>query len=215
MGDSGAMLLGLLLATSTISLTGQIDTSALQEGPAGLVPAILPLVLPLAILALPFLDLTMAFVRRTYAGRWWFLPDKQHLHHRLLERGHSQRRAVMLMYVWSALVSFGVIVLGLVRTDRQWTVVAAIAVLRPGAAVDHARPPRTPQGPGDHLRPCPDVRGRSSHRSGLSRSPRLAVPGRARRGWARAQAVAVLVFPDAARAGQRLRSATWPRTDHE
>jgi UDP-GlcNAc:undecaprenyl-phosphate GlcNAc-1-phosphate transferase len=128
MGDSGAMLLGLLLATSTISLTGQIDTSALQEGPAGLVPAILPLVLPLAILALPFLDLSMAFVRRTYAGRWWFLPDKQHLHHRLLERGHSQRRAVMLMYVWSALVSFGVIVLGLVRTDRQWTVVMVIAV---------------------------------------------------------------------------------------
>ena len=57
------------------------------------------LVLPLAILALPFLDLTMAFLRRTYAGRWWFLPDKQHLHHRLLERGHSQRRAVLLMYV--------------------------------------------------------------------------------------------------------------------
>jgi UDP-GlcNAc:undecaprenyl-phosphate GlcNAc-1-phosphate transferase len=128
MGDSGAMLLGLLLATSTISLTGQIDTSALQDGPAGLVPAILPLVLPLAILALPFLDLTMAFIRRTYAGRWWFVADKQHLHHRLLQRGHSQRRAVLLMYVWSALVSFGVIVLSLVRTDRQWTVVAAVAV---------------------------------------------------------------------------------------
>jgi UDP-GlcNAc:undecaprenyl-phosphate/decaprenyl-phosphate GlcNAc-1-phosphate transferase len=128
MGDSGAMLLGLLLATSTISLTGQIDTSSLQEGPAGLVPAILPLVLPLAILALPFLDLTMAFVRRTYAGRWWFLPDKQHLHHRLLERGHSQRRAVLLMYIWSALVSCGVIVLSRVRTDQQWTVVAAVAV---------------------------------------------------------------------------------------
>src|SRR3712207_5849772 len=122
------MLLGLLLATSTISLTGQIDTSALQDGPAGLVPAILPLVLPLAILALPFLDLTMAFIRRTYAGRWWFVADKQHLHHRLLQRGHSQRRAVLLMYVWSALVSSGVIVLSVVRTDRQWTVVTAVAV---------------------------------------------------------------------------------------
>jgi UDP-GlcNAc:undecaprenyl-phosphate GlcNAc-1-phosphate transferase len=69
----------------------------------------------------------LAFIRRTYAGRWWFVADKQHLHHRLLERGHSQRRAVMLMYIWSALVSFGVIVLGLVRGDRQWTVVAAVA----------------------------------------------------------------------------------------
>ena len=85
--------------------------------------------LPLAILALPFLDLTMAFIRRTYAGRWWFLPDKQHLHHRLLERGHSQRRAVLLMYVWSALVSFGVIVLGVVQTDRQWQVVAVVLLI--------------------------------------------------------------------------------------
>jgi UDP-GlcNAc:undecaprenyl-phosphate GlcNAc-1-phosphate transferase len=126
MGDSGAMLLGLLLATSTISLTGQIDTSQLQEG---LVPTVLPLVLPLAILALPFLDLVLAFVRRTYAGKWWFVADKQHLHHRLLQRGHSQRRAVLLMYIWSALVSFGVIVLGLVRGDAQWTVVAVCAVL--------------------------------------------------------------------------------------
>jgi UDP-GlcNAc:undecaprenyl-phosphate GlcNAc-1-phosphate transferase len=126
MGDSGAMLLGLLLATSTISLTGQIDSSQLAD--RGVVPTVLPLVLPLAILALPFLDLTLAFIRRTYAGRWWFVADKQHLHHRLLERGHSQRRAVLLMYVWSALVSFGVIVLGLVRTDRQWAVVATVAV---------------------------------------------------------------------------------------
>jgi UDP-GlcNAc:undecaprenyl-phosphate GlcNAc-1-phosphate transferase len=125
MGDSGAMLLGLLLATSTISLTGQIDSSQLEDGSGGLVPTVLPLVLPLAILALPFLDVTLAFIRRTYAGRWWFVADKQHLHHRLLERGHSQRRAVMLMYVWSALVSFGVIALGLLRS---WQVIAVIAV---------------------------------------------------------------------------------------
>ena len=129
MGDSGAMLLGLLLATSTVSLTGQLDPSQLGDGQSGLVPLVLPLVLPLAILALPFLDLSMAFIRRTYAGRWWFLPDKQHLHHRLLERGHSQRRAVLLMYVWSALVSFGVSVLGLVRTDRQWQVVAVVLLI--------------------------------------------------------------------------------------
>ncbi len=125
MGDSGAMLLGLLLATSTISFTGQIDPSQLSE--RGVVPTVLPLVLPLAILALPFLDLMLAFIRRTYAGRWWFVADKQHLHHRLLERGHSQRRAVLLMYIWSALVSCGVIVLGFVSTDRQWAVVATTA----------------------------------------------------------------------------------------
>jgi len=129
MGDSGAMLLGLLLATSTISLTGQIDPSPLQDNNRGLLPTVLPLVLPLAILALPFLDLVLAFVRRTYAGRWWFVADKQHLHHRLLERGHSQRRAVLLMYIWSALVSFGVVVLGLVTSDQQWAVVAVTAII--------------------------------------------------------------------------------------
>jgi UDP-GlcNAc:undecaprenyl-phosphate GlcNAc-1-phosphate transferase len=129
MGDSGAMLLGLLLATSSISLTGQLDPSQLGDGQSGLMPLVLPLILPLAILALPFLDLTMAFVRRTYAGRWWFLPDKQHLHHRLLERGHSQRRAVLLMYVWSALVSFGVACLGLVPTEWQWRVVGVVVLL--------------------------------------------------------------------------------------
>ena len=128
MGDSGAMLLGLLLATSTISLTGQIDTSQFENGSGGLLPTVLPLVLPLAILALPFLDLTLAYIRRTYAGRWWFLPDKQHLHHRLLERGHSQRNAVMLMYAWSALVSFGVIALGLFRA-RDWQPPAVVATM--------------------------------------------------------------------------------------
>ena len=69
MGDSGAMLLGLLLATSTISLTGRSTPPQLQDGRGGLVPTVLPLVLPLAILALPFLDLVLAFIRRTYAGK--------------------------------------------------------------------------------------------------------------------------------------------------
>jgi UDP-GlcNAc:undecaprenyl-phosphate GlcNAc-1-phosphate transferase len=130
MGDSGAMLLGLLLATSTISLTGQIDTSQLADGSGRLLPTVLPLILPLAILALPFLDLVLAFVRRTYAGKWWFVADKQHLHHRLLERGHSQRRAVLLMYGWSALVSFGVIALGLLRSSewQQPVVVSGLVI---------------------------------------------------------------------------------------
>nr|WP_239579063.1 MraY family glycosyltransferase [Microlunatus panaciterrae] len=126
MGDSGAMLLGLLLACSSVSLTGQIDSNQLSGGSGGLIPAILPLVLPLAILALPFLDVMLAYIRRTKAGTWWFVADKQHLHHRLIERGHSQRRAVLLMYVWSALVSFGVIAFGLVRS---WKVAVVILVL--------------------------------------------------------------------------------------
>lgn len=128
MGDSGALLLGLLLATSTVSLTGQMDAEQVQDA-ADLIPAYLPLVLPLAILALPFLDLTLAVIRRTYAGRWWFVADKQHLHHRLLDRGHSQRSAVLVMYVWTAVISGAVVALGLLRSWWVLAVAAAVAAL--------------------------------------------------------------------------------------
>ncbi len=79
MGDSGSMLIGLLLAASTVSLTGQVDvvTQYQQYG------AFLPLLLPFAILLVPFADLVLAVARRTKQGRAPWSPDKQHLHHRL------------------------------------------------------------------------------------------------------------------------------------
>jgi UDP-GlcNAc:undecaprenyl-phosphate/decaprenyl-phosphate GlcNAc-1-phosphate transferase len=128
MGDSGALLIGLMLAASTISLTGQMDSKAIPYEPGGssLLPTLLPLVLPVAVLAIPALDLTMAYIRRTKAGRSPMAADKQHLHHRLLERGHSHRRAVLLMYLWTALIGFGVVVLGLVLA--WWTVLLVLAV---------------------------------------------------------------------------------------
>ena len=69
-------------------------------------PVLLPLLLPLAVLAVPIIDLLLAIVRRTRAGRSPFAPDKAHLHHRLLEIGHSHRRAVLIMYFWTALLAF-------------------------------------------------------------------------------------------------------------
>lgn len=129
MGDSGALLLGLLMASSTISLTGQIDSSALTASGGGLVPAYLPIILPLAIMALPLLDLVLAYVRRTNAGRWWFVADKQHLHHRLLQRGHSTVRAVVVMYAWAAVLSFGTVLVGLATSWTSVLVVAGGAVL--------------------------------------------------------------------------------------
>ncbi|MDO5287001.1 MAG: MraY family glycosyltransferase, partial [Actinomycetia bacterium] len=145
MGDSGAMLLGLLLATSTVSLTGQMDPAALADQ-RGLLTAYLPILLPVAILALPVLDLVMAYVRRTIAGKWWFHADKMHLHHRLLHRGHSQTRAVLVMYLWTALLSFGAIAVGL--AEQGWVValvlglvaVAVVLTLVPG----HRRTRREP-----------------------------------------------------------------------
>lgn len=107
MGDTGSMLIGLLLAASAITLSGRIDPSAVRG--ELLVPAILPLLLPLAVLAVPLIDVGLAVVRRTRRGRSPFAPDKEHLHHRLLELGHSQRRAVTLMYAWTALIAFSAV----------------------------------------------------------------------------------------------------------
>jgi len=103
MGDTGSMLLGLLLAAGTITLSGQVDPSALTTG--ALIPTLLPIALPIAVMAIPLVDLFLAVIRRTRAGRNPFAPDKQHLHHRLLEMGHSQGRAVLLMYAWTGLVA--------------------------------------------------------------------------------------------------------------
>lgn len=125
MGDSGAMLLGLLLATSTVSLTGQIDPEQISASGGDLLPAYLPLVLPVAVIALPLLDVAAAYIRRTIRGTWWFVADRQHLHHRLMRRGHSQRRAVIVMYLWSALISFGVIAVFL---TQSWYVVGGCGV---------------------------------------------------------------------------------------
>ena len=125
MGDSGSMLIGLLLAASMITLTGQVSPGAVNDAP--LAPALLPLLLPVLVLAVPFADLVLAVVRRTRAGRSPFSPDKRHLHHRLLEIGHSHVRAVMIMYAWSGLLAFGVLVLALV--PGPWPKVAFALVL--------------------------------------------------------------------------------------
>ena len=117
MGDSGALLIGFMLACSAISLTGRFSPTTLENGVRGadasLLPALLPLILPIAVLIVPFVDMGLAVVRRTRAGRSPMAPDKKHLHHRLLEIGHSQRRAVIVMYLWAGLVAFGVVLMSL------------------------------------------------------------------------------------------------------
>ena len=111
MGDSGSMLIGLVLAGSALTLTGQFAAVDISQGAGGsqasLLPTLLPIILPISILIVPFADLVLAVVRRTRAGRSPFAPDKEHLHHRLLEIGHSHRRAVLIMWLWAALIAFG------------------------------------------------------------------------------------------------------------
>jgi UDP-GlcNAc:undecaprenyl-phosphate GlcNAc-1-phosphate transferase len=100
MGDSGSMLIGLVIAAAGIQVTGQIDVAVVNTRQS--FPAFLPILLPVAVLLLPLLDMGLAVVRRVGSGKSPFHPDRMHLHHRMLALGHSHRRAVIILYVWTA-----------------------------------------------------------------------------------------------------------------
>ncbi len=144
MGDSGSMLLGFLLSTSVISLTGQLDPSRIRAESAGLASAWLPLLLPFAVMALPVIDLVTAYVRRTRAGRWWFHADKAHLHHRMVNLGHSHRVAVALLWLWSSVIAFGVVVVGV--TGAWWAWLGLVAGLAAAAVLTWRPRRRVPAG---------------------------------------------------------------------
>ena len=103
MGDSGSMFLGLLLAASAITLTGQIDANAVFAEEIG--PAALPLLLPFAVLAVPLLDFALAVLRRIRKGKSPFAPDKEHLHHKLMQLGNSQARTTVILYFITAMLA--------------------------------------------------------------------------------------------------------------
>jgi UDP-GlcNAc:undecaprenyl-phosphate GlcNAc-1-phosphate transferase len=115
MGDTGSMLLGLLLAYAPISGINYLPEANLTSQ-INRYPVILPLLLPAALLIIPYADLLLAVVRRTKAGRSPFAPDRKHLHHRLLDIGHSQRTSVLIMYLWAAVFSGSVVWLSVEKT---------------------------------------------------------------------------------------------------
>jgi UDP-GlcNAc:undecaprenyl-phosphate GlcNAc-1-phosphate transferase len=105
MGDTGSMLLGLVLSAATVSLIGQQDPTVYGGSDEPLFPTLLPLLLPVAVLMVPMIDLLLAVIRRTRGRQAPWTPDKRHLHHRLLMLGHSHARAVLLMYLWTGLIA--------------------------------------------------------------------------------------------------------------
>jgi UDP-GlcNAc:undecaprenyl-phosphate GlcNAc-1-phosphate transferase len=124
MGDSGSMLIGLLLAAATTSASGKI--SIIGAGATDVLALFAPLIVLAAVVFVPLLDLLMAVVRRTRKGLSPFSPDKMHLHHRLLEIGHSQRRAVLLIYLWAGVLAFGAVALALI--DDPFIVLWAVGI---------------------------------------------------------------------------------------
>jgi UDP-GlcNAc:undecaprenyl-phosphate/decaprenyl-phosphate GlcNAc-1-phosphate transferase len=136
MGDTGSMLLGLLLAYVPIASIASLDQSSLvgaaayRAGAPNRFPEILPLLPPAMILVIPYADMLLAVIRRTRSGMSPFAPDRKHLHHRLLDIGHSHRRSVLIMYLWAALFSGTIVWLSVERTALLvFAVITLAAVL--------------------------------------------------------------------------------------
>ncbi|MGZ0711281.1 MraY family glycosyltransferase (plasmid) [Coraliomargarita sp. W4R53] len=122
MGDSGALMLGLLMACSAIAITG-LDPALIgdndQFGRSQLLGAFIPIILPVVIVLLPLLDFALAVIRRMAAGKSPFSPDRKHLHHRMLDMGHSDRAAVLIFYSWTAVFSLAVLLM-YIGTQQEW-----------------------------------------------------------------------------------------------
>ncbi|MFD7308935.1 MraY family glycosyltransferase [Promicromonospora sp. NPDC059942] len=129
MGDAGSMLIGLVMAGAAITVTGNVTPDVMTGSQA--LPAFIPLLLPVAVLMLPLLDMGLAVIRRLAAGKSPMAPDRMHLHHRMLALGHSHRRAVVILYVWTAVFAFSAA--ALVQWDWEivliWTTVFVVLAL--------------------------------------------------------------------------------------
>ena len=128
MGEVGAMLIGLLMAAAAVAVTA--DVNALDGMRFRNVPAYMPILLPVAVLALPLADLALAVLRRTAKGTSPFSADRGHLHHKLVDGGYTQAQAVALLWLWAFLVAWGAVSLNFVD---HMIVLPVLAVALAGA----------------------------------------------------------------------------------
>lgn len=122
MGDAGALMLGLLMATSAIAVTSNLTPQMLDPdefGRSQLLGAFIPILLPVVIVLLPLLDFGLAVLRRMSRGKSPFSPDRKHLHHRMLDMGHTDRDAVLIFYAWTAVVSLSFLLM-YIGTQSEW-----------------------------------------------------------------------------------------------
>ncbi|OFS21167.1 glycosyltransferase family 4 protein [Corynebacterium sp. HMSC04H06] len=152
MGDSGSMLIGLLLAAASTSVSGKINMSL--YGGADMVAVLSPLIVVIAAVFIPVLDLVWAVIRRLSQGRSPFSADKAHIHHRLLSLGHTHRRTVLVLYLWVSAVAFGAVSFSVVPVPvaagatAVAIVTAAVATLIPLRAGKIGRVPASADKPG-------------------------------------------------------------------
>jgi UDP-GlcNAc:undecaprenyl-phosphate/decaprenyl-phosphate GlcNAc-1-phosphate transferase len=101
MGDSGALMLGGLMAVATGVVGGRVEEPF--SGRTYFFFA--PLFIPLVILGVPLVDTVFAIVRRATRRTGVATRDIDHLHHRLMRLGHGQRRSVLILWLWTAILS--------------------------------------------------------------------------------------------------------------
>jgi UDP-GlcNAc:undecaprenyl-phosphate/decaprenyl-phosphate GlcNAc-1-phosphate transferase len=141
MGDAGSLLVGLMFAVASISVSGNMDPEMFVTpngySRASYAPAFTLLLLPVAILIVPLLDFGLAVVRRIAAGKSPFSADRKHLHHRLLDMGHSRLHATLIFYAWTAVISVGSLLFLVADQVVAWSfiggglAVCAVATLAP------------------------------------------------------------------------------------
>lgn len=124
MGDTGALLIGLMMATSTVTVTGQLNPAQLDQ--KLVVASYIPILLPIAVLIMPLADFSLAVLRRLRAGQSPFTADRKHLHHRLLDMGHSPVQAVIIFYLWTAMISIAFLLV-FVTQSYFWPVIVSLS----------------------------------------------------------------------------------------
>lgn len=115
LGDSGSMLLGFVLAA--IAVVGLTKSATAVS-----------LIIPILILGIPLVDTTLAVLRRCYKRQPIFNPDREHLHHRLLDAGLTHRRAVLVVYGVDAVLGASAVSLTILSTDQGVLLLVLLAV---------------------------------------------------------------------------------------
>ena len=129
MGDTGATFLGFIMAT--VSVEGMFKQYT-----------IISFVVPFLMLGLPIFDVCFAVVRRVSHGQSPMKPDRGHVHHRLIDMGFSQKQAVGVLYVISAILGLSAVVLTAANAVK-----AMVFLLAMGAAAVIAWRVFLPNGP--------------------------------------------------------------------
>jgi len=116
MGDTGSLFLGFMLAC--ISIKGSHKSAATVA-----------FLIPVVAMGLPIIDTLLAITRRLTKGKNIFKADKEHIHHKLIDKGIPHKKAVLILYSISVMLGIIAFFLSLIKDEFVATILLAIAVI--------------------------------------------------------------------------------------